>query len=248
MRKFTTQGNLNLHIKYIHEPTTTPYQTGKRSLDCETCGVKFKKRANLLNHIKTVHEKLKRFTCKHCNREFRYRTTYHQHLTKKHSDVENESVYKRPTPGPVVCHLCGKTLLSAKTLPAHLRTHTKERPFKCDECDKTFTNKFYFRSHKVSSHGAEGNWKCPHCSRWFYIKRNYDNHLASHAGIKSIVCDRCGKALAGPCSLKKHMRFHDKLDRKNQNQQSSKTNIPSPSQGQSESSQDFINFDASNFL
>ena len=39
------------------------------------------------------------------------------------------------------CSYCGRLFKTASQLKSHLRTHTGERPFKCDLCDKSYKQK-----------------------------------------------------------------------------------------------------------
>ena len=39
------------------------------------------------------------------------------------------------------CPMCGKMQRSKADLTKHMRSHTKERPFKCPDCDRGFTTK-----------------------------------------------------------------------------------------------------------
>ena len=37
------------------------------------------------------------------------------------------------------CKICNKTFRWASRLESHYRVHTGDKPYKCDQCDKTFT-------------------------------------------------------------------------------------------------------------
>ncbi|XP_023213070.1 zinc finger protein 33A-like isoform X2 [Centruroides sculpturatus] len=59
------------------------------------------------------------------------------------------------------CNFCLKVCASPAELRRHLRTHTKERPFSCNFCNGTFTEKSSLSTHIRKIHPKE---KAPSCS------------------------------------------------------------------------------------
>lgn len=58
-------------------------------------------------------------------------------------------------PGDVAsrtCPYCGKLLKNKISLPDHVRTHTGEKPYKCDLCDYTAGRRFSIKSHLKHKH------------------------------------------------------------------------------------------------
>ena len=47
------------------------------------------------------------------------------------------------------CDVCGHALASNQALQRHMLTHTGEKPFKCQDCGKTFSRKDNMRQHMV---------------------------------------------------------------------------------------------------
>lgn len=50
------------------------------------------------------------------------------------------------------CEYCGKVLSTRNGLRKHIRTHTGEKPFKCNLCYRSYTYKFCLRRHVRNKH------------------------------------------------------------------------------------------------
>jgi len=45
------------------------------------------------------------------------------------------------------CSVCGKTCTSKSKLAQHMRVHTGERPYQCNECGRKFRQKPHLNTH-----------------------------------------------------------------------------------------------------
>ncbi len=147
--------DLNRHIKRFHlgELTEPPVQ-------CDICKRQFKRKCNLNEHLKMVHQKLIRFHCKFCERGFYNRTQLKRHVKIMHMNLRVE--------GQVACPECGKEMLKS-TIKKHLRTvhqgiKTDDRAC-CEECGKQFTQRGSLFIHMRKAHGTEPE-----------VSRNKSNH------------------------------------------------------------------------
>ncbi|CAL4066922.1 unnamed protein product, partial [Meganyctiphanes norvegica] len=61
-------------------------------------------------------------------------------------------LYMPPMPGRgnTTCHICFKTFACQSALEIHIRSHTKERPYKCNFCDRGFSTKGNMKQHMLT--------------------------------------------------------------------------------------------------
>ncbi|KAH1019945.1 hypothetical protein HUJ04_009689 [Dendroctonus ponderosae] len=66
----------------------------------------------------------------------------------------------------VACLLCGKKVHELKK---HMLTHTDQRPYSCENCQKGFTSRYALKIHK-RQHTNERPYICSHCAMDFLRK------------------------------------------------------------------------------
>eukprot|EP00092_Neocalanus_flemingeri_P032141 GFUD01034932.1.p1 GENE.GFUD01034932.1~~GFUD01034932.1.p1 ORF type:complete len:677 (+),score=138.46 GFUD01034932.1:265-2295(+) len=79
----------------------------------------------------------------------------------------------------VICPVCGKTLRDEQVLKKHIiNIHTKEMPFKCDECDRGFKQLYNLKQHQLI-HSDIKNFVCNFCDAKFKRKQDLKRHQES---------------------------------------------------------------------
>ena len=90
--------NMNLHIKGKH--LGIQYY-------CDQCEHTFTQKGGLATHIRAVHNKEYKFSCKQCNKTFKYYSTYVGHIGSEHQNI----IYK--------CKLCNSTFTQKSNFNRH---------------------------------------------------------------------------------------------------------------------------------
>ena len=121
---------------------------------------------------------------------------------------------KSPSEDAFKCDICDRPFSQRQQLNIHLRTHTGEKPFKCEICARQFSQKNNLDRH-FRSHTGEKPYECSTCGKRFSQKNNLDVHLRIHSGEKPFRCEICGRAFSLKCSLSAHLKTHANANSKN---------------------------------
>ncbi|XP_070194040.1 uncharacterized protein [Littorina saxatilis] len=109
---------------------------------------------------------------------------------------------------PHKCDICQRGFKTYASLTNHVNTHTGIRPHKCKECDAAFTTSGELVRHVRYRHTFEKPHKCPECDYASVELSKLKRHLRSHTGERPYQCPNCSYASPDTYKLKRHMRIH----------------------------------------
>ncbi|VDI20981.1 KRAB domain-containing zinc finger protein [Mytilus galloprovincialis] len=199
------------HILEKHMNT----HTKEKEYECDICNKVFYKKGNMSKH-RMIHFDNKPYKCSTCGKGFKQNSTM-----RTHEDIHNpEHLRKR--------NLCPKTFTRASGKLIHMKTvHERLRPFKCDICTKTFSNRSNLQKH-LMVHNNERPHKCQQCKKAFRTRSNLKYHMdVVHVNKKTLKCLICERVFKSQGNLTIHNRMKHKDELENQNLKVSDENMNS---------------------
>ena len=107
----------------------------------------------------------------------------HQNLVHRKNNKERSSI----------CKDCDKTFTQKGYLERHIKlAHSKNLgEGTCDQCEKTFENRFRLTIHKYDKH-REKTISCEYCPIKFLKMSEKERHIKrKHLKLKNFACDKC---------------------------------------------------------
>ena len=112
---------------------------------------------------------------------------------------------------PYKCQQCVKSFVQKCDLNTHQRIHhTAEKPHECKQCGKCFEHKCSLKAHQ-RVHTGQMVYSCPLCDKVFSRRFYLRQHQRIHTGFRPFVCWQCDKSYTRKSHLKVHQRVHQRI-------------------------------------
>ena len=106
----------------------------------------------------------------------------------------------------IKCKECLSTFEKKSQLKLHMKDHSKEKPYTCDQCSQTFSLKIYYDKH-LMKHQV---FNCSKCSITVKTRGLLTKHERTH--LKNTCCSKCTHKIVLKAMIEKLQNDLDKLD------------------------------------
>lgn len=144
--------------------------------------------------------------CNYCHRKFSRVYGCKRHIIEH---LLADAYAQKPVYGALRCQMCATGFPTPEKYKQHMRDHASLPVYKCELCDRTFSDSSNFTKHKKVH-----NYKvlvCDLCGKKFQAKASLIKHLVKHEVSAPIPCTLCDKTFYFESSYRRHVRYsHDK--------------------------------------
>ncbi|XP_010891726.2 zinc finger protein 711 isoform X2 [Esox lucius] len=179
------QSNLKTHIKSKHG-AALPFK-------CAHCPQAFPDERELQRHM-DIFQGHKTHPCPHC-----------EHKSTNSSDLKRHIISVHTKDFPHKCEVCEKGFHRPSELKKHAETHKGARLHQCRHCDFKTPDPFILSRHILSVHTKDLPFKCKRCRRSFRHQPDLKKHMKSHSGRKVYQCQYCEYSSSDASGFKRHV-------------------------------------------
>ena len=113
--------------------------------------------------------------------------------------------------GETSCELCCQCFKSTRSLRRHMKTHTGDTGWSCDQCGKVLASGAMFNLHRKSCGKEKRHW-CQECTKGYSTKQALVAHLKAKHGppptVEQLTCPTCSKVFKLVKTMREHMASH----------------------------------------
>ena len=155
---------------YMDDCIFTKHQNGVYNFS--GCTKTFMRKRSKMSHIRTVHERKPRKTCKYegCTFTTNDYGKYLPHLFTEHGEGEE-----------LKCLHCSQTFTNERVYDYHITNKHEPKQFQCSVCNRYYKTKFRLEEHWVRYHGKKPQHMCHICGKDFADEKVMTVHISSHS-------------------------------------------------------------------
>ena len=184
---FITDHLLNIHCLKKHNV-----------FHCPLCSITCYDFDMMTYHLRSCHTHDKPYHCQECKCIFSLEANLNTHQRVRHNIKETDML----THQEKGCH--GNSQSSSVTISPHKK---KQKCYKCESCDKSYTSQYGLMYHKLTHTGIRP-FKCKECGKNFKTSAHLTIHERIHTGERPYKCQQCGKRFIQQSSFTRHKRTH----------------------------------------